>query len=274
MAVNRTSPSGSKIIDIPANAPTIGAATETGGGNATVAFTAASTAVGGPVFDYIATSTPGSITGTGTTSPISVSGLTIGTSYTFTVASRNASGTSPLSSASNSIVPTIATSFESIATVSVGSGGAASISFTSIPSTYTHLQLRGITRGGNETGVFAAFNGTGGNGHAWFGRGNGSSVGAFRETAGIPFSATPATGNATENTATFVADILDYANTNKFKTTRSLIGLEVTSTGNTYVFMESGLWQSTSAISSITLTLGSGNFAQFTHIALYGIKGV
>ena len=38
------------------------------------------------------------------------------------------------------------TSYESIATVTVGAGGSSSISFTSIPSTYKHLQIRAITR--------------------------------------------------------------------------------------------------------------------------------
>ena len=39
---------------------------------------------------------------------------------------------------------TVGTSYESIATVSVGSGGAANVEFTSIPGTYTHLQIRAI----------------------------------------------------------------------------------------------------------------------------------
>lgn len=88
-------------------APTIGTAT---GGNtsASVAFTAPAD-MGFPavITGYIATSTPSGITGTGTSSPIAVSGLTNGTAYTFTVNATNASGTGPESSASNSVTPAV-----------------------------------------------------------------------------------------------------------------------------------------------------------------------
>jgi hypothetical protein len=95
---------GTAIPDVP-DAPTIGTATAgaAGSGQATVTYTAAAT--GGAVTTFTATSTPGSITGTGA-SPITVSGLTIGTAYTFTVSGANSTGTSPASAASNSITPT------------------------------------------------------------------------------------------------------------------------------------------------------------------------
>jgi predicted patatin/cPLA2 family phospholipase len=70
-----------------------------------------------------------------------------------------------------------------------------------------------------------------------------------------------------------VIDILDYADTNKFKTTRTLNGVSSNaSSAIDYIFLVSGLWRSTSAITSITLT--GNNFAQYSHFALYGIKGV
>jgi hypothetical protein len=53
------------------------------------------------------------------------------------------------------------TSYESIATVTVGSGGSANVEFTSIPADYTHLQVRGIGRGtgaGTSTNVQFTFN--------------------------------------------------------------------------------------------------------------------
>jgi hypothetical protein len=95
---------GTAIADVP-DAPTIGAATagSAGSGQATVTYTASAT--GGAVTTFTATSSPGSITGTGA-SPITVSGLTIGTAYTFTVSGANSTGTSPASAASNSITPT------------------------------------------------------------------------------------------------------------------------------------------------------------------------
>jgi len=83
-------------------APTIGTATA-GDASATVAYTAGATG-GSAVTTYTATSSPGGFTGTGS-SPITVSGLTNGTSYTFTVTATNANGTSLASSASSSVTP-------------------------------------------------------------------------------------------------------------------------------------------------------------------------
>jgi len=89
------------------NAPTIGTAT---GGNvsASVTFTAPSDIGGGAITGYTVVSTPSGITGTGASSPITVSGLTNGTAYTFKVFATNAYGPSPLSAASNSVTPALA----------------------------------------------------------------------------------------------------------------------------------------------------------------------
>ncbi len=90
-------------------APTIGTATNTGdGGTVSVAFTAP-TFAGLPavITSYTVTSSPGGFTGTGASSPITVSGLTNGTAYTFTVTATNASGTGPASAASNSVTPSL-----------------------------------------------------------------------------------------------------------------------------------------------------------------------
>jgi hypothetical protein len=268
MAVNRTSKARGKILDIP-TAPTSGA------GSASVAFTSAT--VGGPAFSYTALSNPGSITGTGTTSPITVSGLTAGTSYTFTVRGTNPSGNSEYTSASNSVVPTVATSYESIATVSVGSGGASNVEFTSIPATYTHLQIRAIaqtTSGGQFTKMQFNNDTTVANYRSHILYATGSSVVSNTYTGSI-FDNIPVWANNTGDTAnTFspaIIDILDYANTNKYKTTRSLDGRE-NNTAGVLGYM-SGLWMSTSAITSIKFSGYSGNFPQYTQFALYGIKG-
>jgi hypothetical protein len=98
-------------------APTIGTAT-TGDASATVAFTNPSY-LGKPSTNniYVAISSPGSVTGSSATSPITVSGLTNGTSYTFTVTAqtRNSNNsviaTSFSSSASNSVTPIAPPSF-------------------------------------------------------------------------------------------------------------------------------------------------------------------
>lgn len=85
------------------NIPTIGTATA-GNTSATVAYTAAGT--GPAATSFTATSTPGGLTGSGTASPLTVTGLTNGTAYTFTVHATNASGNSGESAASNSVTPT------------------------------------------------------------------------------------------------------------------------------------------------------------------------
>ena len=87
--------------------PTIGTATSASATSVSVAFTAP-TCIGAPgAPTYTATSTPGCITGTGAASPVTVSGLTTGTSYTFKVKAQNAAGISPCSAASNSVAPLV-----------------------------------------------------------------------------------------------------------------------------------------------------------------------
>lgn len=88
------------------DAPTIGTATS-GDASASVAFTAPNIVGGGAITGYTAISSPGGFTGTGTSSPVTVSGLTNGTSYTFTVIATNAYGPSLASAASNSIIPAL-----------------------------------------------------------------------------------------------------------------------------------------------------------------------
>ena len=85
-------------------APTIGTATA-GDASASVTFTAPTNNGGSAITSYTVTSSPGSLTGTGASSPVTVSGLTNGTAYTFTVTATNGTGTGPASAASNSVTP-------------------------------------------------------------------------------------------------------------------------------------------------------------------------
>ena len=171
-----------------------------------------------------------------------------------------------------------ATSYESIATVTVGAGGSSSISFSSIPSTYKHLQLRYIARSSaavTEDSVTLRFNSDSGSNYSyhWL-YGNGSSAqaaGYATKTLIYPFSVPGASFLASAYQATII-DILDYADTNKYKTMRELMGYTDNSTGGKLVFA-SGLWQSTSAINAISLVADSGNWAQYSQFALFGIKG-
>ncbi len=171
-------------------------------------------------------------------------------------------------------------SFESIATTTVGAGGSASIDFTSIPSTYTHLQLRAIGRvsSGTTGGSFiiVRFNGVStGNVYAYhLIGGDGSTVSVYGggSTNEMVSERYPLNGDGSSSIfGSSIIDILDYKNTNKFKTLRSIGGFDTNGTGA--VYMDSGLWRDTNAITSINLTMYLGNFVQYSQVALYGIKG-
>jgi hypothetical protein len=162
-------------------------------------------------------------------------------------------------------------SYESIATVTVGSGGSSSIDFTSIPSTYSHLQIRGWAQSGATPRIYLRYNGDTASNYTYhFLEGNGSgavaSAGANQTENWLFINGFVATNTP----APFVIDILDYANTNKFKTIRSLHGNDNNSSGN--LALGSGLWRSTSAISSIKLFPSSSTFSQYSHFALYGVN--
>jgi hypothetical protein len=88
-------------------APTIGTATG-GNGQATVTFSAPGSNGGSAITSYTATANSGGFTASGAGSPITVTGLTNGTPYTFTVTATNAIGTGAASGASNSVTPAVA----------------------------------------------------------------------------------------------------------------------------------------------------------------------
>jgi len=276
MASGRITKVKGKVVDIP-NPPTIGTATA-GSLSVSIAFTADSSGKGGPTRSYIAKSNPGNITATGSTSPINVTGLTGDTSYTISVAGVNETGTSEYSSASNSVTAVNPGSFESIATTTVGSGGSSTITFSSIPSTYKHLQIRAIARSARtepEDYIYLRFNSDTGNNYAWHtmeGSGSTLAAQAVSSTAQI-FTMWITTANSSASIfGTGVIDILDYTNTNKYTTVKTLTGDDKNGSG--FVVFGSGLWQNTNAVSTITLTNhGATNFQQYSQFALYGIKG-
>ena len=165
--------------------------------------------------------------------------------------------------------------YQSIATTTVGAGGAASISFTSIPATYQHLQIRAIGRSSNtvEDSLYRFNSDTGANYALHLLVGDGSTAASYSSTSATSMKGAP---YLTGNTSIFgagVTDILDYANTNKYKTLRSLTGYDNNGGSFAQIQFYSGLWQSTSAITSITITPTAGTYVQYSQFALYGIKG-
>ena len=173
-----SSPSNSATSAGPPGAPTITGVTAANA-QVTVAFSAPANSGGSPITSYTATSSPGGITKTGANSPITVTGLTNGVSYTFTVKATNAIGTGPASAASAAITPSTvpqaptgvtATAGDGQATVSfnvltdvVSTGGALITSYTvtsdpgsiSVTGTTAPMIVSGLTNG--VTYRFTAF---------------------------------------------------------------------------------------------------------------------
>lgn len=158
-------------------APTIGTATNVGTGRAynngaaTVTFTAPAYNGRSAITSYTVTSSPGGFTGTGASSPITVTGLASATAYTFTVTATNAIGTSSASSASNSITATTVPQAPTIGTATAGSGsatvtytagatGGAAVSVytaTSSPGSFTGTGASPITVSGLTNGTAYTF---------------------------------------------------------------------------------------------------------------------
>ena len=176
-------------------------------------------------------------------------------------------------------------SFDSIATQTVGAGGASSVTFSSIPSTYTHLQVRCYaqtnrgTYGIDEVRIrFNSDTGTNYADHSLYGNGSAVFSGASTSTTGMLTSGTigTSTGNSSLVWGIDIIDILDYVNTNKYKTIRRLTGVDINGTVGGLggrVGISSGFWQNTNAVTNINITPVNGTLLnQYSSFALYGIK--
>ena len=166
------------------------------------------------------------------------------------------------------------TAFDSIQTYTLGSSQS-SITFSSIPSTYKHLQLR-ITC--QASGTFGGTTGLSMNGNTTSNYtyhvlvGNGSSV----TSVGYTLNTAIPVGNGIQQSGVngvAIVDILDYTSTNKYKTVRSLSGVDNNSTGGVVTLQSGALFtgDGLSAVSSITLTPQSASFIANSSFALYGI---
>jgi hypothetical protein len=162
--------------------------------------------------------------------------------------------------------PRVTNSYESIATTTVGSGGTTTITFSSIPSTFKHLQIRGfVADNATNCNFELSFNGSAGTkGHRLMGDGA-AATGDYYNSA-VLYAQRTDTGQFV-----FITDLLDYASTTKNKTIRTLAGGDKNGAGRV------GLWSafidSTSAVTSLSITPSASNFPQYSQLALYGIKG-
>jgi hypothetical protein len=164
--------------------------------------------------------------------------------------------------------------FNSIATTTL-TGNQATITFTDIPQTYKHLQLRVFSRvtTGYDAYLYLTMNGVSGTySHYLLGINNQALSGALASNIYGPVAYGPSGGQSASIFGVGIVDILDYTNTNKFKTTKTFTGVDITGLGSS-VSLWGGYVASTSAVSSITLTTTGTNFAQYSSFALYGIEG-
>jgi hypothetical protein len=166
-------------------------------------------------------------------------------------------------------------SYESIASAT-GTGSSGTITFSSIPSTYSHLQIR-CTSQLSSTSNYAIFRPNNDSStanytfHSQYG--DGATVTADGYITGLDGAYSVNGTSSTQNASTVgvgIVNIHDYTSTTKYKTFSSIAGYD--NNGSGIIFLISSLWKNTSAISSLTIVAQGGNFTTGTTFALYGIK--
>jgi len=161
----------------------------------------------------------------------------------------------------------VLSSYDSIATAT-GTGSTGTVTFSSIPSGYKHLQIRSIATSTSSYGLIRFNSDSASNYVTHFLYGDGATVTATALTA-----QTSLYGARADNSTHFsvgIVDILDFNSTTKNKTIRVFTGQDGNGSGT--IMVNSGLWLSTSAITSITINTQSGNWATTAQFALYGMK--
>ena len=157
--------------------------------------------------------------------------------------------------------------FRFIATSAIGAGGVASVTFSSIPQTYKHLQIRwfsALVSGASDLNLtYNSDTASNYKFHILRGQGSGSGSGEAYTNKAI--------GSLSTIFKAGITDILDYTHTSKNKVARTLFGVDENGAGE--IGLWSHLWLNTSAITLVTLTPGTGTIAQHSSFALYGIMG-
>lgn len=166
----------------------------------------------------------------------------------------------------------MANTFTKIASVTVGSGGASSIDFTDIPNLYTDLILKGSARGSVGSGALVvniALNGSTTGFTDRYLEGSGSAAGSYTDQPRMVGLAngSSTTANTFSNFETYFPN---YTSSNNKSFSADIV--QETNASVAYMELQAGLWSNTSAITSMSLTLNSGNFVQYSSVTLYGIK--
>ena len=163
-----------------------------------------------------------------------------------------------------------------------GTGSSGTITFSSIPATYKHLQIRYIARdtgsGVGSVAVTVHLNSDSGSNYAYhqlIGDGSAVTANGTATTTGYQISRAAVAGGALATTySAGIIDIHDYSSSTKNKTMRSITGDDTNSASGYWgVNLSSGLWMSTSAVNTVTLSLGANSFTTASTFALYGMVG-
>ena len=162
----------------------------------------------------------------------------------------------------------MATTYEKIATTTLGSAG--QITFSSIPATYTDLRIVLVSKSDfSGANVQFRFNGDTGNNYSFtYLRGNGASASSYRESNNPYGYLADQSSDTQPNMGTL--DIFSYAGST-FKTALATYSDDRNGLGNVFALVN--LWRSTSAITSVSLSPSNfgGNFQAGTTATLYGI---
>ena len=158
-----------------------------------------------------------------------------------------------------------------IASQVVGSGGASTITFSSIPQTYTDLLILESTRDstGNGASNYVTFNGSGSGYTNKELFGNGSSASSSSNTTAYFDLSVGAT--VTVNTFSSGSLYIPNYTSSNYKSFSGEVSAENNAT-QAFLTLDANLWSNTAAITSITIYCGQGNFVQYSSFYLYGIK--
>lgn len=168
----------------------------------------------------------------------------------------------------------MAITYEAIATTTVGAGGASTIDFQSIPSTYTDLCLKVSSRDSSSNNLFSVYfnnDTTTSNYSGKYLQGNGTSPSSGNNSGSWYIPGAQNTSSFTANTfASTDFYIPNYTSSNKKSV--SVDGVQETNASGAWQWLSAALWSGTAAINRVTVAGIGANLVQYTTATLYGIK--
>jgi hypothetical protein len=174
---------------------------------------------------------------------------------------------------------TATSAFDTLGAV-VCSASTSTITFSNIPQTYTHLQVRATFATNASNNLFGQINGDTGNsytGHTVYGNTIPGTPSAASDGQGVSYAMNMTYADAANRQHTAVFDYFDYTDTNKFKTVKRIAGYDANGTGfiqyGSHAWTKAGSGVTSPAITSLNFYVSSsGTLNQYSHFALYGIK--